>query len=172
MLVDRQTMRPQFLISFLLVLIAVVVTRPIHVEAAAMSNDPKDPCSTHALNAYQKCVGENACVCQNCGDPNDPDWVITAPEPKSCFDLSQIFCPLVKCCSPCEHVLSFYHNCLAKRIADIYLGPNNCTLFLCPIESNDVVCSPSDDQTNEGKNRLLGNTPKSQNIRRTGVTSH
>ena len=110
-----------------------------------------DPCSACALNAYEKCIMDNPCVCQNCqSNPSDPNWVITVPEPKSCVDISAIFCPLVKCCSPCEHILAYYHSCLAEEITNIYLGEsNNCKLFECPGTSNDAECGRTLSLQNE-----------------------
>ncbi|KAL7566485.1 hypothetical protein ACA910_000958 [Epithemia clementina (nom. ined.)] len=141
MAMKRQAERrvlPHYFYPFLLFLISAL-SRTIVAE----DDDPSDPCSTHALNAYRKCIMENACSCQNCGDPNNPDWVIDVPEPESCWDLSQIFCPLVKCCKPCETVASFYHNCLAQDIAQIYVGESHdCQLFVCPMETYDTECSP------------------------------
>lgn len=106
-----------------------------------LSDDPNDPCSTHALNAYRKCILDNPCKCRNCfSDPNDPGWVVEAPEPRSCYDISNIFCPMVRCCTPCESTNSFYHSCLAARIATLYLGGNNnCQFFICTQPPNDFL---------------------------------
>ena len=103
------------------------------LAAITASNDPSDPCSTHALNAYQACVQDNGCT-DACGDPNDENWTIYALEPKRCRDMSNIFCEHVNCCGEaCVAELSFYHNCLAREIAEIYFGvDNNCLLFICP----------------------------------------
>mmetsp|Transcript_20495 Transcript_20495/g.44386 ORF Transcript_20495/g.44386 Transcript_20495/m.44386 type:complete len:316 (-) Transcript_20495:154-1101(-) len=110
-------------------------------------DDPSNPCSTHALNAYRKCIRDNPCTCRNCqDDPNDPDWVIEALEPRSCQDISRIFCPYVRCCSACEAEFSFYHACLADKIASLYLTQqHNCQLFICanPFDDFEGECGPT-----------------------------
>jgi len=120
---------------------------PVHANDDL--DDPSNPCSTHALNAYRQCIRDNPCTCQNChADPNDPTWVIEAVEPNSCQDISRIFCPLVRCCSACESVFSFYHSCLADKIASIYMGEeHNCQLFICANEADDADCTPTEAPT-------------------------
>eukprot|EP00527_Entomoneis_sp_CCMP2396_P004341 CAMPEP_0198143274 /NCGR_PEP_ID=MMETSP1443-20131203/6258_1 /TAXON_ID=186043 /ORGANISM="Entomoneis sp., Strain CCMP2396" /LENGTH=185 /DNA_ID=CAMNT_0043806491 /DNA_START=404 /DNA_END=958 /DNA_ORIENTATION=+ len=53
---------------------------------------------------------------------------------------------MVRCCSVCESEFSFYHSCLARKIANIYLtSAANCQLFICADEPNDFTgqCTPT-----------------------------
>jgi hypothetical protein len=94
-----------------------------------------DGCSPFALNEYMQCMRENSCVCANC-DPNPTDNfpIIEVDAPQSCQDVSHIFCPLIRCCSPCEHVFEVYHKCLASIITETFLGvDHDCPFFSCPL---------------------------------------
>lgn len=139
------------MLGLCLLLLTFLVNFSQASDEVAVPDDPSDPCSVYALNAYRACVFNNPCTCQNCyADPGDPDFVIEADQPSSCQDLSRIFCPHVRCCSACESEFAFYHSCLANKIANMFLGEDhNCQLFFCVNDNNDYTGECAIDDPND-----------------------
>ena len=82
-------------------------------------------CNSELLAPYQDCVQKNSpCPCSKCDfDPTDDTPEIVAKTPYDCFDVEDIFCPLVKCCSACEsEARTWYETCSGKAFAEFHLG--------------------------------------------------
>ena len=103
-------------------------------------------CSDSQLQAYQKCVQDNACLCSTC-DPNPLDEYPTIhldQPPQSCQDVNRIFCPLIKCCSVCEDVAQQWYTCAFNDFSASQLGtecPQVCSAFAVGDVEGD--CQPT-----------------------------
>lgn len=101
-------------------------------------------CSTRVLEDYISCVRYHPCQCSHCDpDPSDSYPVIVVDAPRSCQDVSRIFCPMIRCCSVCEDIFRVYHKCLGNILAETFLGINHgCPLFYCPLATFPYLDRP------------------------------
>jgi len=89
-------------------------------------------CSTTELQVYTQCIESHQdgdCSCTHCdANPVDGTPYVAVQVPRNCADVHDVYCPLLRCCTPCAAVAeAWYTTCSANAFAQHYLG-NTCRL--------------------------------------------
>lgn len=99
---------------------------------------------------FTACLLDNACVCSNCEDLEDPDIdaVIASNGGASltCNQINELWCPWVRCCSDCWESRQTYLQCTVVGIfSGVSILEENCQLDCGGFPANDVVDQDCED---------------------------
>ena len=144
-----------------IVMLLLVHSEPQFIPSASYA--PMGACSSYVLSNYENCVAQNPCTCSNC-DPNPMDnypVIHLAQPPSNCRDVNRLFCPLIRCCSPCAEQALTWFTCAMEDFSQQILG-QNCTQLCSSFPFNDATScnqtSPQPSQINYNFNQGSGTT--------------
>ena len=92
---------------------------------------------------FTACLLDNACVCSNCDDLDDPD-IDAAIEANggtglTCAQVNELWCPWVRCCSDCSESRQTYLQCTFIGLySGLSLVEEGCQLDCGSYPANDV----------------------------------
>lgn len=153
--------RSQIGLLLTIFMLLLVHSEPQFIQSASYA--PMSSCSSNILWNYESCVAQNPCTCSNC-DPNPMDnypEIHLAQPPSNCRDVNRLFCPLIRCCSPCAEQALMWYSCAMEDFSQQILG-QNCTQLCSSFPFNDASScnqtSPQPSQIDYNFNQGSGTT--------------